>query len=41
MTKPNADNEALGKSRDRTPHYLMKTAVERFLEVAEALETER
>ena len=33
--------EALGKARDRTPHYLMKTAVERFLEVEEALETER
>ena len=33
--------EALGKSRDRTPHYLMKTAVERFLDVEEALEAER
>lgn len=33
--------EALGKVRDRTPHYLMKSAVERFLEVEEALETER
>lgn len=33
--------EALGKARDRTPHYLMKAAVERFLEVEEALETER
>ncbi|MAZ78122.1 MAG: hypothetical protein CMF39_05535 [Legionellaceae bacterium] len=33
--------EALGKARDRTPHYLMKTAVERFLEIEEALETER
>ena len=33
--------EALGKARDRTPHYLMKTAIERFLEVEEALETER
>jgi predicted transcriptional regulator len=33
--------EALGKARDRTPHYLMKSAVERFLEVEEALEAER
>lgn len=33
--------EALGKTRDRTPHYLTKTAIERFLEVEEALETER
>ncbi len=33
--------EALGKARDRTPHYLMKSAIERFLEVEEALETER
>lgn len=33
--------EALGKARDRRPHYLMKTAIERFLEVEEALETER
>lgn len=33
--------EALGKVRDRTPHYLMKTAVERFLDVEEALEAER
>lgn len=33
--------EALGKARDRTPHYLMKNAVERFLETEEALETER
>ena len=33
--------EALGKARDRTPHYLMKAAVERFLEVEEALEAER
>jgi predicted transcriptional regulator len=33
--------EALGKLRDRTPHYLMKAAVERFLEVEEALEAER
>lgn len=33
--------EALGKARDRTPHYLMKAAVERFLDAEEALETER
>ena len=33
--------EALGKVRDRTPHYLMKTAVERFLDAEEALEAER
>ncbi len=33
--------EALGKARDRTPHYLMKVAIEQFLEVEEALEAER
>ena len=33
--------EALSKARDRTPHYLMKAAVVRFLEVEEAVETER
>ena len=33
--------EALAKARDRTPHYLMKAAVERFLNVEEALEAER
>jgi len=33
--------EALGKARDRTPHYLMKTAVERYLEIEESVETER
>ena len=33
--------EALGKARDRTPHYLMKQAVERFLETEEAVESER
>ena len=33
--------EALAKSRDRTPHYLMKAAIERFLHVEEALEAER
>ena len=33
--------ETLGKARDRTPHYLMKAAVARFLDVEEALEAER
>ncbi len=33
--------EALGKARDRTPHYLMKAAVVRFLEIEETLEAER
>ena len=33
--------EALGKARDRSPHYLMKTAIERFLDSEEALEEER
>ena len=33
--------EALGKARDRTPHYLMKAAVARFLDVEEAQEAER
>ncbi len=33
--------ETLGKARDRSPHYLMKAAVERFLETEEALENER
>ncbi len=33
--------EALGKVRDRTPHYLMKAAIERYLEAEEALEAER
>ena len=33
--------EALAKARDRTPHYLMKAAVERYLEVEEALLAER
>ena len=33
--------EALGKARDRSPHYLMKAAVERYLEVEEAVEAER
>ena len=33
--------EALGKARDRTPHYLMKTAIERFVEAEETLEAER
>ncbi|MFK7732971.1 MAG: CopG family ribbon-helix-helix protein [Pseudomonadales bacterium] len=33
--------EALGKVRERSPHYLMKTAIQRYLEVEEALEAER
>ena len=33
--------EELGKVRDRTPHYLMKAAIKRFLEAEEALEAER
>ena len=32
--------ETLGKARDRTPHYLMKSAIEQFLEVEEASEAE-
>lgn len=33
--------EALGKARDRSPHYLMKIAIERYLEEEEAFEAER
>jgi len=33
--------KALGKARDRSPHYLMKAAIERYLEIEEALEAER
>ena len=33
--------EALSKARDRTPHYLMKAAIERFLDAEETLEAER
>ena len=33
--------EALSKARDRTPHYLMKAAIERYLVAEEALEAER
>ena len=29
--------EALGKVRDRTPHYLMKAAIKRFLEAERQL----
>ncbi len=32
---------ALGKARERSLHYLMKAAVERYLEIEEALEAER
>lgn len=51
MTKPtvalrlNEDTQerlkALGQRRDRSPHYLMKEAVETYLEAQEALEAER
>lgn len=33
--------EALSKVRDRTPHYLMKAAIERYLDIEEAIESER
>lgn len=33
--------KALGETRDRSPHYLMKEAIERYLETEEALEEER
>lgn len=33
--------KALGKTRDRSPHYLMKEAVERYLEAEELIEAER
>lgn len=33
--------EALSKVRDRTPHYLMKAAIEAYLDTEEALEAER
>ena len=33
--------ERLGKTKDRSPHYLMKAAIERFLDEEEALEAER
>jgi len=33
--------EALGKAQDRSPHYLMKKAVEQFLDSEEALMAER
>ena len=33
--------ERLGKARDRSPHYLMKAAIEQFLVREEALEAER
>lgn len=32
--------KALGQRRDRSPHYLMKEAVEKYLSDEEALETE-
>ncbi len=33
--------KTLGKSRDRSPHYLMKEAVERYLAIEETIESER
>lgn len=33
--------ESLGKIRDRSPHYLMKAAIERYLDEEEAMEAER
>jgi predicted transcriptional regulator len=33
--------ERLGQARDRSPHYLMKAAIEQFLVREEALEAER
>lgn len=33
--------KALGNRRDRSPHYLMKEAVERYLTTEEAAEAER
>ena len=33
--------EALSKARDRSTHYLMKAAVERYLETEETVEAER
>ena len=33
--------EQLGRIKDRSSHYLMKAAIERYLDVEEALEAER
>jgi predicted transcriptional regulator len=33
--------KALSKARDRSPRYLMKKAIERFLDYEESLEAER
>ena len=33
--------KTLGKTRDRSPHYLMKEAVEKYLATEEAIEAER
>ncbi len=33
--------KALGKTRERSPHYLMKEAVERYLTTEESIESER
>lgn len=39
--KTRARLKALGKMRDRTPHYLMRTAIAEFLDREEAREAER
>ncbi|MEM7429625.1 MAG: toxin-antitoxin system [Pseudomonadota bacterium] len=33
--------KALGEIRDRSPHYLMRVAIERYLQTEEALEDEK
>jgi len=33
--------KTLGRLRDRSPHYLMREAVERYLTIEEAVEAER
>lgn len=33
--------KALGETRDRSPHYLMKAAIEAYLEQEEAVEAEK
>lgn len=33
--------KALGETKDRSPHYLMKAAIEAFLEKEEAIEAEK
>ncbi|MEO1189227.1 MAG: ribbon-helix-helix protein, CopG family [Pseudomonadota bacterium] len=33
--------KSLGEKRDRSPHYLMKAAIEAYLQVEEAIEAEK